>query len=105
MSALVEVFNSETHVFMAMDAVDGGDLQSELVREGHVDEARARGLFQQVGGSVYFREEPSGVYFCGGWMTLARLGSARIVQPPCVYTTTPARACVVYIALVCCCSI
>lgn len=45
---LIEVFNSEEHVFMAMEAVDGRDLHEELRRRGRMDEARARGLFQQV---------------------------------------------------------
>lgn len=46
---LIEVFNSETHVFMAMEAVDGRELYEELMRQGRVDETRARDLFQQVG--------------------------------------------------------
>lgn len=53
---LIEVFNSEEHVFIAMEAVDGVDLHEELRRRGRMDEARARGLFQQV--------RLSGTVFC-----------------------------------------
>lgn len=49
MVRLIEVFNSETHVFMAMEAVGGRELHEELVRRGRAGEARARELFQQVG--------------------------------------------------------
>lgn len=46
---LIEVFNSETQVFMAMEAVAGRELHEELMCHGRVDETRARNLFQQVG--------------------------------------------------------
>lgn len=46
---LIEVFNSETHVFMAMETVDGRKLHEELTHLGRIDETRARDLFQQVG--------------------------------------------------------
>ncbi|CAM9908326.1 unnamed protein product, partial [Scytosiphon promiscuus] len=45
---LIEVFNSETHVFMAMEGVDGTDLREELRLEGRMDEDQARDIFQQV---------------------------------------------------------
>lgn len=45
---LIEVFNSETHVFMAMEAVAGRALHEELVRHGRMSEMRARDIFQQV---------------------------------------------------------
>ncbi len=49
MAKLIEVFNSETHVFMAMEVFHGRELHEELRRQGRLDESRARDLFQQVG--------------------------------------------------------
>lgn len=49
MVKLVEVFNSETHVFMAMEVFNGRELREELRRQGRLDESTARDLFQQVG--------------------------------------------------------
>lgn len=52
---LIEVFNSDTHVFMAMEAVDGQELYAEINRKGMLEEHRARDLFHQVnGGFVKF---------------------------------------------------
>lgn len=45
---LKEVFNSQTHVYMAMEAVDGRELFEEMAEKGKMDETRARGLFVQV---------------------------------------------------------
>ncbi|CAN0201256.1 unnamed protein product, partial [Ectocarpus sp. 12 AP-2014] len=45
---LVEVFNSETHVFMAMEAIEGRELRTELRREGYLSEERSRNIFQQL---------------------------------------------------------
>lgn len=45
---LIEVFNSDTHVFMAMEAVDGRELYDEINRKGMLEEARASDLFKQV---------------------------------------------------------
>lgn len=45
---LVEVFNSQTHVYMAMEAVDGRELFEEMAAAGKMDEVNARNLFKQV---------------------------------------------------------
>ncbi|CAB1113343.1 unnamed protein product [Ectocarpus sp. CCAP 1310/34] len=45
---LVEVFNSETHVFMAMETIEGRELRTELRREGYLSEERSRNIFQQL---------------------------------------------------------
>ncbi|CAN0105640.1 unnamed protein product, partial [Laminaria digitata] len=45
---LIEVFNSDTHVFMAMEAVDGRELYDEINRKGMLEEHRASDLFQQL---------------------------------------------------------
>lgn len=76
LSSLVEVFNSETHVFMAIETLDGGSMRDELRRGGLVDEARARGLFQQVG-----RFPLRGcrcMYSRPRWVTIARPSRSRL---------------------------
>ena len=53
MVKLIEVFNSDTHVFMAMEAVDGRELYDEINRKGKLEERRASDLFLQVTGGFF----------------------------------------------------
>ncbi|CAN0163409.1 unnamed protein product [Ectocarpus sp. 4 AP-2014] len=48
MVELIDVFNSEDHGFIAVEAVYGRNLREELKRRGRTGEPRARGLFQQL---------------------------------------------------------
>lgn len=48
MVRLIEVFNSQTHVYMAMEAVHGRELFEEVTEHGRMTESRARDLFVQV---------------------------------------------------------
>lgn len=47
---LMEVFNSPTHVFLAMEEMGGRKLSEEMEIKGRFGEDKARGLFLQVCG-------------------------------------------------------